>query len=82
MYEILYGNYSSAVVMVMNCKYVCMYVYVCVLCVHVYEVCVYGWVGVTTALHTLHHIAAMNRFDELLKQVAVHHLERMEQSSS
>ena len=50
MYEILYGSYSSAVVMVMNCKYVCMYfMYVCM------YACMYVRTYVCTCMLGLEH---------------------------
>ena len=52
----------------------------CVVCACVCGVCMGEWVPQQHCIH-MHHRAAMNRFDELLKQVTVHHLEEMEQSS-
>ena len=64
-----------------------MYIRMCVVCACVCGVCVWGggggggWVPQQHCIH-MHHRAAMNWFDELLKQVSVHRLEKMEQSSS
>ena len=46
---------------------VCVCVYVCCVCMRMW--CVYGWVPQQHCIH-MHHRAAMNRFDELLKQVS------------
>ena len=80
-YSKIWGCFSTPKHLLVYGLAMCVCMYVCCVCMHMWCVCMGGCVPQQHCIHMHPHRAAMNRFDELLKQVTVHHLEKMEQSS-